>query len=230
MNIYLDIETIPTQRDDIRDEFHDKALEEARNAPPPGNYKKEEAIAKWRAGQVEAAPGKADELWRKTALDGGWGEIVVLGSAVDASAINIDSRGNQVATEETLIRQFWSSLAKQVGQQRAVFVGHCIEFDLRFLHHRSVIHGIRPTVHLPYNSAPWRGDYVDTMYEWCGQRGSVKLTTLCRMLDIPVSDHDIDGSQVWDAWREGRVSEVEEHCMLDVERVRQIHRRLRWSG
>lgn len=226
MYLYLDIETIPSPRNDVRDRMHSEALEAARSAEPPSNYKKEDAIAKWRAAQIEGAPGKADELWRRTALDGGYGEIVVIGYAPEHGALD-----EAVAHdgEREMLQRFWISMREMWGQKRVVPVGHCIGFDLRFLYQRSVIRGIRPTIHLPYNAAPWRGEYVDTMYEWCGAKGGVKLTVLCDMLQIDVPNEDVDGSQVWDAWSAGRVVDVVDHCRADVERVRRVHQRLRWE-
>lgn len=70
---------------------------------------------------------------------------------------------------------------------------------------------------------------MDTMYAWCGARGRVKLTVLCDMLGIDVYD-EIDGSEVWDAYCDGRLSDIIEHCEADVRRVREIARRLAYQS
>ena len=61
MNLYLDIESIPSQ--------HPDALAQVRAAiKPPATLKKPESIAAWWASEADAA---AQEAWRKQSLDGG---------------------------------------------------------------------------------------------------------------------------------------------------------------
>lgn len=228
-HLYVDVETIPTQRQDVRDRLHEQALADAREAEPPANYKKPEAIDRWRAERIAAAPDAAEESVRKTALDGGYGELVAVCWAWDDEEVSSLQRGE--GGEFVLLDGLWRALRQRVvsGGHAIRWVGHNVTFDLQFLHHRSVIHGIRPTVPLPRLDAVWKGTYYDTMYEWAGLRGSVKLTTLCDMLGIDIADDDIDGSQVWAAYQDGRIDDIVEHCRRDVERVREIHRRLRFG-
>ena len=74
--ITLDIETVPAQREDLRQ----LAAEGVR---PPGTLKKSESIAEWEATQRAAAVEQAVE---STSFDGGLGQIVVIGWAVDDQA------------------------------------------------------------------------------------------------------------------------------------------------
>jgi len=227
MHIYIDIETIPSQRPEVRERFLDAAIEAARSDPPPANYKHVEAIEKWRDERIVGAEDAGDEDWRRTALDGGYGEIVCVCWAVEDGDIKTLHRTRRHTMEAELLVQLFDALREDTRGQVPSYVGHNIGFDLRFLHHRAVVLGIRPGIHLPYNDPPWRSTYIDTMQEWCGARDRVKLTTLCDMLGIQVDD-EIDGSQVWDAWRDGREDQIVEHCRADVDRVRQIHHRLTW--
>ena len=74
MNIFLDIETVPSQRPD--------ALERVRSTlKPPAIMKKPQTIAAWWANDAEAA---AVEAWRKQSLDGGnRGEVVSIALVAD---------------------------------------------------------------------------------------------------------------------------------------------------
>ena len=73
MQIYLDIETIPTQSQAVRDMIRE-------TLSPPGNIKKAESIAAWWAEQGETA--LADAI-AKTALDPATGHICTIGWAVN---------------------------------------------------------------------------------------------------------------------------------------------------
>lgn len=215
MNIYLDIETIPSQRNDVRDRIW-AAVE------PPGQYRKPESIEKW---MLDNRDDVADEKWRRTALDGGYGEIVCVCLAVGEGEVKTFSRPDVHLSERTLLYAVFDTIRNAMHGQFPTYVGHCIGFDLRFLFHRAIVNSVKPTT-LPYNEAPWRGRYVDTMYEWCGAKGSIKLTELCDVLGIDDFTDEIDGSQVWDAFRAGRIEQIEQHCRADVERVRAIWQRM----
>lgn len=217
MRIYLDIETIPSQRNDVRDRIWSAVH-------PPGNYTKPESREKWIAENRDKV---AEEEWRRTALDGGYGEIVCVCFAVDDDEILTFSRATIEEQESELLELFFGTIRGCLRNQSPTYVGHNIGFDLKFLHHRSIVCRVNPRLHFPYNSPPWRGMYIDTMYEWCGARDRIKLTELCDVLGIEADD-DIDGAGAWDAWRSGDVDSVIRHCQADVARVREIEKRLRW--
>src|SRR3990167_4076214 len=73
MNIYLDIETIPSQHPNVRNEL-------AKEINQPGNISKPETIAKWHE---ETKPGLIQDAWLKTSFDGALGQIVVASVAID---------------------------------------------------------------------------------------------------------------------------------------------------
>jgi len=223
--LYIDIETLPTQREDVIDRIHTEALDKARNAPPPANYKKDEIIAKWRADREGAAADEADYDIERTALNGGYGELCCICWALDDGDVEDAVRGRD-GGEVMLLHRFFDDIRKT--EHTLKWIGHNVEFDIRFIHHRSIITGVRSPHYLPANDPPWKGTYYDTMKEWAGLRGAVKLTMLCDMLGIDISDDDIDGSQVWQAWQDGRVLDILDHCRRDVERVREIYRRMTW--
>lgn len=230
MNIYLDIETIPGQSPRLKTDI-------AATIKPPGSMKKAETIAKWEA---ETKPDAIEAAWRKFSFDGDRGEIVSIAWAVDEEPVQCAWRGiaagdaNTVSESELIETFFAAVLAAQHARRNlpAVYVGHNVrDFDLRFLFQRSVMLRMYPTVALPYDARPGSDRIFDTMEAWAGWRGRISLDRLCKAFDIPtkgseLGGEDIDGSMVWDYIAAGRAREVAEYCKADVERVREVHRRL----
>lgn len=221
MFTYLDIETIPSQRNEA------KARAAAR-VTPPGNISKAESIAKWEA---EKRPALEEEQWRKTSFDGGWGEIVCICWAVMDGPVREATRPTLGDSEADCLASFFAGVlddCRAYNGRPITWVGHNLAgFDLRFLWQRAVVLGVPPPVKMRHNATPWSGVIVDTMHEWAGTRGSVKLTELCEILRIDVGHEDtIDGSQVWDEYQAGRFDTILSHCRADVERTRAVHQRM----
>lgn len=226
MRIPIDIETIPTQSPERLEVIRQRTIAAAHEAQPPANYKREEAIARWREEQVDAAEDAAREAHHATALDGSWGEVVCI-------CWWSEKRGEMMTHERSerdeadLLREFAEDMRNELAGQAATFVGYNVQFDLRFLHHRYVLHGIRPGFHIPYNDPPWRSSYVDLRTEWYGTqaRGGTKLTDLCEAFGIVVDD-TITGADVAACWDAGDIDIIVRHCQADVERVRELYSRM----
>lgn len=220
--LYLDIETMPSMRDDLR-----SRIEEA--IRPPGTMKKPETIANW---ERNTKPEAVDEKLRRTSLDGTWGELAVIGYAVgDAEPTTLVRMEpfDDDETERLLLERFWELLGRTVQRENTTlgaWVGHNLaEFDVRFLWQRSVVRNTPPTVHVPVDVPAWSDDIFDTMHAWAGRRGTVSLADLAHALGFERFD-DLDGSKVWDYIQEGRIDEVAEYCAEDVRMTRRIHQRL----
>jgi len=221
MDIFNDIETIPGQKPGLKEAI-------AETISPPGNMKKAETIAHWEAYEK---PVKIEEAYRKTALSGATGEIICISWAFDNGAISNVIRGLD-DSEADMLNDFFKVLAEnttQVGEPRRLrWIGHNVkDFDLRFMYQRAIILGVRPPVPLPHNARPGSPEVFDTMTEWAGFRNTVKLDTLCQALGIPGKDDSgMDGSQVWDRVQAGELAKVASYCDDDVDRVRQLFRRM----
>ena len=245
MNIYLDIETVPAQRPDILDELKasmsaDLASKIAAIAPP-GNYKKQETIDAWYADEapkVRAAmqsefENELDSTYRKTSFDGAFGQVCVIGFAInDEPAITLFNTDWQ--DERTLLCQFIDSLdADWERKDFVTVVGHNVaSFDLRFLMHRYIVNGIRPhsVISRASQAKPWESEKVfDTMVQWAGVGNRIKLDKLCKALNVPTPKGDIDGSKVWDYVNAGRIEEVAAYCKKDVEATRQVYKRMTFA-
>jgi len=113
------------------------------------------------------------------------------------------------------------------------FIGHNIwAFDLPFIYKRSIINGVKPRRDISF--ARYRNTPIyDTMMEWdlwnmktYGQ----KLDTLAKVLGLPTSKDDMDGSMVWQYFQEGRIDEICRYCMKDVELTRKVYYRMTFEA
>jgi len=211
MNIYLDIETLPSAADWVREEI-------AQGITCPGNYSKPESIAKWEA---ENKPSLIEEALQKTGLDGGYGQVCCVGYAVEGFPVMV-----RLGEEGNLLE-----IVKEVleSTQQPVVVGHNISFDIRFLYQRCVVNGIWPGKNLYALSQvkPWDKSLADTMLMWHPQN-KVSLPKLCRILGIEKHD-SVDGSQIAQLWKYGKKDEILNHCRSDVESVRQVYQKLTFA-
>lgn len=248
--LYIDIETIPAQRPDVLEEI--RASKQADLAvalvaiAPPGNYKKQETIDEWFANEAPKIRAKleagfeseVDEAYRKTGLDGAFGQVCVIGFAIDDSKVHTCLREDWT-DERSVLEDFGCILTDLIPLSDAfttTVVGHNVAgFDLRFLAQRSIVRGVRPhmVIARAAQAKPWESDKVfDTMIQWGGPgaKPGGSLDKLCKALSIPTpKDGDITGATVWDAVKAGRINEVAEYCKKDVEATRQIHRRLTFA-
>ena len=172
--------------------------------------------------------GLSTEDVRKLGLSGLTGEIICIGWALgdgEVYSIQRDPRFYD-ELEDEMLGAFWAALK---GKRVQCFVGHNItKFDLRFLYQRSLVCNVRPTIALPVDSPPWRGEVYDTMTAFAGFGKTVSLDKLCKALGVPSPKNGIDGSKVYDAVLEGRIDEVATYCRADVEATRAVYRRLMW--
>lgn len=218
--IPLDIETIPTQRDDIRQYITSKVTH-------PANISKAETIAKWNE---ESRPTAEREAVEKTSFDGAFGQVVCVGLAVDdgeiksvASLVERDVLNGLNAMLDEVPKKDWYSTC---------IIGHYVSgFDLLFLVQRFIVNGIRPhtIITRAAQAKPWESDKVfDTMVQWAGIKGSVSLDKLCIALGLP-GKGDITGADVWPMVQAGRLSDVATYCEDDVAKVRHIFRRMTFA-
>lgn len=224
MLIYIDIETIPGQAPWVK-EFTDSTVH------PPGNIKKPESIQKWFDEKGEQA--KAD-AWHKTGLDATMGEIAVISYVSEEGAPPLSVYRGLNGSEANLLKLFFDTMKLRTESDRGrrtqlTFCGHCVLFDLGFIWRRAVIHGIRPCEGFPvvHELKPWSAEIIDTCNMWRGTDKSTSgsMEALCKAFGLE-GKGDIDGSMVWDEIQKGNPDKVVTYCEADVERTRQIHRRM----
>lgn len=221
MNLYIDIETIPDPkfRGDI-------------TVSPPGNMSKPETIQKWRE---ECEQQAIDAEFRKLGLDGTRGKIFCIAWAIDNEGpICVSAKAeSEAALLAAFVADIKSRLYQTPGKPETLkWIGHYITgFDLRFIWQRCVVNGIRPSIEIPYKAKPWDNNVYDTCIEWKGQgqsNTSGSLDAICKAFGIE-GKGDMDGSKVYNEYLAGNYQKIIDYCKDDVERVRQLHRRMTFA-
>ena len=217
-NIFIDIETLPNQSPEYRAKVR-------AGIKPPGNISKPESIAKWMEENAESA---ADEAVAKTSFDPAAGHICSISWAVGDDEVRSAVLGADLGDEASIIRWFFETLP-ELGMNR--FIGHYITgFDLRFIMCRAIVLGVKVPALWPRDPKPWDQSAFDTMTAWAGARGTISLDRLCEALGIESPKGELDGSQVAQAWLDGRYDEIAAYNRADVVAVREVFRKFEAVG
>ncbi len=210
--LYLDIETIPTDDEG-------KIAEIAASITPPKTMSKAETIAAW---EVNDKPKLVADAVAKTSFSGALGKVCCIGWAWG----DFEARSTIGADEREVIQAAFERIGGSDRRGIVTVVGHYVAgFDLRFLMQRAIVLGIRLPAWFPRDPKPWGLEVFDTMTAWAGARDTISLDNLCKALGIPGKD-GIDGSMVADMWRRGELGAIASYCRDDVERVRNVHRKM----
>lgn len=244
MKIVLDIETIPCAD---KQRFLDAAVADFK---APSTLTKAEAgadlgmsadaikyigakdlIAKWESEMAATkAPEVAELAWRKTSLDGTYGRVFSIAwkFADESQGGHFIHDGND---EVLLLKDFFSHVQRQLDKathgRPPFFIGHNLEWDLKFLFRRCIILGIQPVFELPFKGRHDK-DYFCTMQGWCAHGERISLANLCTALNIPAKT-EMDGSMVCDYWLAGRFDEISQYNKEDVDVTLAAYKRLTWS-
>ncbi len=222
MNIYIDIETLPTTDAEAIAEI-------AAGIKPPANYSKPETIAKWMEENKEQA---IKEAVHKTGFSGLYGRIACVCYAFDDGEVYAVSDSDEKTLLENLYSHIYDMTSTQahhgVVENPATFIGHnIVGFDLPFMKHRSIINRVKPpiSVRKAFNVKPWSGEVADTMLIWSSDKEKrASMDKLCKAFGIP-GKGDFDGSMVADTWPTDP-QKVIDYCKMDVIRTREIYKRL----
>lgn len=217
--ITFDIETISCQNPDVISEL-------SNSIRPPGNIKKEESIEKW---MDENKDREIEKLIAKTSLSGMYGSVACIAWAHNDNKILATDASE--TNESNVIKDFYN-FVDFCGDASGIFCGHNIHgFDLLFLKHRSMILGIKPpkTLLKAMQSRPWDGCIADTMLMWSQDKDKrISLDKLCKILGIK-GKSDMDGSMVYKIWQDNP-GKVVDYCKDDVKMVREVYKKLTFSG
>jgi len=211
--LYLDIETIPTTD-------AEKVAEIAASITCPGNISKPESIAAWEA---DKKPKLVEDAVAKTSFSGAYGKVCCIGWAWGG----FDACSTIGADEREVLQSAFDRINSGVPRSQVVtVVGHYVaNFDLRFLMQRAMVLGVTLPNWFPRDPKPWSREVFDTMTAWAGAKDSISLDNLCKVLGVPGKD-GVDGSMVAGMWQRGEYDAIAEYCRDDVERVRNVHRKM----
>ena len=199
--LFFDIETLPAEGKDI--EIVKQLWEDAKKKSANSEKKTENTF---------------DNFFRNTSFKGEFGRILCIGYAIEGEPVECLS-----GDEKDILKDFW-----EIAKDADLFIGHNImEFDLRFIYKRSIIHNIKPSREL--NFARYRNNPIyDTMKEWekWGAIGtSLHKLSLCLGVTSP-KEAGIDGSKVYDFYLDGKADEIYKYCKRDVEATRSVYKRM----
>lgn len=194
MGLFIDIETRPCERAEALTEL----------LSPPGNYKKDDAIAKWRAEQLDKAPLDVDRC-----------AITTIAWAVGNGDVECLDAANWPDGEAGMLEAAWAAWGRDA---QGDVVGYNIgEFDLPILYRRSFLLGVKPSVqweYRRYQKAPVL-DLMQVFYGWQPPYRSLRF--VCELCGItpPIGD----GADVGAMSPEERIA----HCKSDVEATRALY-------
>lgn len=230
MKIFLDIETVPSQLPDAREQVR-------AGLKPPATMKLQTTIDKWWATEADSA---ADDAWRKQSFDALHGEIVSIACSDDGDRRWVRCRA-MGESEAALIAEFYATIEQWTREDFAALterdrsawfpgddhfvIGHNVQFDIGFLWRRSRVLGVPVPGWLPAPLARANA-YGDTMTLWAGFGGRVSLDNLCRALGVPTSKDGITGAEVFDAWLAGQTERIAEYNADDVRATAKCWHRL----
>lgn len=215
--LYLDIETLPTANPE-------HIADIAASITVPGNISKAETIAAWEA---EKKPALVAEAVSKTSFNGAYGMVCCVGWAWNddppSCTLLIEGEKEVLSRAMSLIE---IDRPKYEAFHQTQIIGHYVaDFDIRFLWQRAFALGVKMPVWFPSDPKPWSKEVFDTMAAWAGSKGSISLDNLCKALGVE-GKSGIDGSMVAGMWAEEKHQEVGAYCQDDIERVRNVHRKM----
>lgn len=242
-HVYLDIETIPTDRPDV---IANLLYEAEANVKPPSGYTKSDFArdlglsgndakfttvgdmqALWvNQFGVDRAKDQANEALHKTGLDATFGQVAVIGYAVgDQQPVTLTTQHH---SEADTLEAFFAAMRLIGGNQQIKLVAHNASFDLPFLFRRAVVNRTNPLLRVN-----WLGrhgiDYICTMEAWAGFKGRISADKLAQALGVQGKTEGMHGSQVWPELQAGNWDKVAAYCADDVELCRRFHKALTFS-
>lgn len=134
--------------------------------------------------------------------------------------------------EMKILKDFSNLLDTHFGQAQHVLCGHnAKEFDIPFIARRMIINNIAIPAKLNlFGKKPWEIPHLDTLELWKfgDYKNFTSLKLLTKILGIPSSKGDIDGSQVANVFYEDKdIDRIITYCEKDVIAVAQIFLRFR---
>ena len=212
VEIFLDIESVP-----LIDEA--AAADIRASIKPPASYSKQTSIDQWMA---ENADAKAQEIIHARGLKAETGRIICIGvSDVDGDLSVVSG-----ADERGILENFFAAVERKasldlpsigiVPPTDVFLIAHNAEFDLGFIRRRAWCLKVKLPRWFPKPDARVGKDYGCTMVRWAGYKDRISLANLCLALGVPSPKGDIDGSMVWAAYEDGRLSEIMTYCGKDT--------------
>lgn len=227
MNLYLDIETVPSSTVTVEGLLVD--------VKSPGNLKD--------PVKIEAArKEKAQEMFEKAGLDALTGRILCIGYAIDGQEpVCLYAHGEE--READVLQDFFDQVShtehyggfsphvdlesgSYLVLKRTVVGFNICGFDLPFITRRASLLGVEIPSQFPTPfTKKWDERILDLMLAWCGQDKYVSFERLCRAYGIKVKT-DLAGHEVRDAYLRGEHDRIRSYNLEDLTALRELHCRM----
>ncbi len=152
--------------------------------------------------------------------------VVAISCALrERDSLRLWSLGEATDSEGVLIQRFFDGIEKYTPQIVSWNGGG---FDLPVLHYRGMVHGVHAARY-------WDMGEEDREFKWNNYisryharhldlmdllalyqpRGAAPLDDFARLLGFP-GKIGLEGSQVWQAWQDGKIAQIRSYCEADV--------------
>jgi DNA polymerase elongation subunit (family B) len=176
----------------------------------------------------------ADEFYDRGGIWAEFGKIICISAGY--FTLKGDIRQFRVTSfigdERKILTDFSNMLNNHFSLPQNLLCGHnAKEFDIPFIARRMIIHGVPLCSKLNlFGKKPWEVPHLDTLELW--KFGDYKhftsLKLLSKVLGIPTSKGDIDGSMVAHVYYiENNIDRIVTYCEKDVIAVAQIFLKFR---
>lgn len=209
--LFLDIETVPQH-----EQFSALDLEMQQLWEQKTLYQRKEEFT-------------AEAFYERAGIWAEFGKIVCISAGY--FAFKNDMRQFRVTSffgeEAALLRDFSSHVEHYWNRAPHVFCGHNIkEFDIPFLARRMIVNDVPlPSKLNLFGKKPWEVPHLDTLELWKfgDYKNFTSLKLLSKVLGIPSSKDDIDGSEVGRVYYEEKnIDRIITYCEKDVIAVAQV--------
>lgn len=214
--LIIDIETIPNQTIDpeLKPKF-DETTVKLGNIKDP--LKVEEKI-------LEARKQFEEGLTKKMSVESNFCQILSLGYIELDGAEKVINQGVIIEPKkEVLILDCFS----KIYQGQTIIGWNCKNFDIPIIWKRSVLLNLKP-IFSDYRKLcnPYHDNgCIDLMHVWNGSGQYGKLIECAGLLGIKAKE-GMDGSMIYDAFKENKLTEIAEYNKQDCETTFKIYRRL----
>ena len=214
--LFLDIETVPEEEN-----FHSLDDEMKQLWELKTQYQRKDDFT-------------AEEFYDRAGIWAEFGKIICI--SVGYFIIKEDIRNFRVTSffgdEKKILNDFINLLNNHFNLPQHVLCGHnAKEFDIPFMARRMIINQISiPNKLNLFGKKPWEIPHLDTLelLKFGDYKHFTSLKLMCKVLGIPTSKGDIDGSQVGHVYYvEKNIDRIVTYCEKDTIAVAQIFLRLR---
>jgi len=234
--ITLDIETLPSTTE-IEFKFFEKRPT-IDDVPEHGSLKDAVRVKEYKEKKLSSmiseyydhrnkAKEKAEEELRKEALVSYKGRIFCICYAKgDGEVQSVDAVS--CGGEKQMLEQFLSEIK---GYRTYNFCGQNVAFDLMFLFHRSLAHGLIELANIVRRDKGYSKDRDFDTQEMAGAgiewKYRISLDNLCSLLNVPTSKDSMNGREVFDYYVAERYNDIIEYCKKDVIATRECYKILK---